>query len=884
MTNKQNRPGPLFRRLLSVLLAVSMLSGIAALAAGEGAEKGAEALAWAREYGVLDNAVAEKSSVTRAEAIAALWRMAGTPGVKTTDTFSDVAGGSDYEEAVRWAAERGITNGSGDGMFSPEKACTRAELLTLLYRYMGSPTLPGTPAGFSDVAEGSWYAPAARWAELAGVTEAGGRLHPEENCAGSELLSFFYQTKLYRETASPEHLESVVPVTWDVSADHLSIESAEARRFYDDVRAGKYPSVEELLADPVVKQLDAFSGYYKGVYGSTTDINTPEREALRNEIKAAFLATGSARAVTGEDGKTSYVYDGPVQSGYQLELVLGLPATGKSTLVTDPDSAEMGAFVLDVDVIKAMLPEYIESHGCAADSVHFEGFAMMQDAMQTFLTGERKGDNLILPIVSTDLEALMEDYIRPFEEAGYNVHAKFCPGQPNESASRVFMRELAGGQVITSGLVLSFGMKPEEVYQELAPKQNAKGEAYGLGVMSFDAAPARQEGTLQEKVEALAAPYYSKGTAVALKNPETGRHYTDHGIAHEKMVVEKSLVVAEAIEKAVAAKALGAGADAGRVIMTAPAGRDVLMAAAVFHDTGMSGGYALTDEKDAQGLFVLHAIEETDFAGIRGNHALNSGLYVLVNRAGLRDAGYTDAEIDRMAALCVAHSKSTSGVRDLNSSADWDACFDRLDSVAAAWNRDHAENTVTFDRKTLTPQLGLLAAETLALRLGDVSRDSGPDAIAHSGEVVHVEKDSVDSHGGSVAAETANAVITIGENKDPVTGEKDRQVHAGEQNIVGNLCYYAPETGRLTHEIVISDACFAPCCTQEAVNDHLGELYSARDEVFDVKLTFKDALPEAGAEFFRTSWESYRDKAAESYPNVRLLLPWSGAAALAPAA
>ena len=284
------------------------------------------------------------------------------------------------------------------------------------------------------------------------------------------------------EAVDPASLlpEGVVPVTWEVSSDHLMIEGDEARALYERISSGDYPSLDELRADPVVAQLDALSAYYRALYGNTADIDTPERDALREEILSWFLTLGSARTDHLDDnGYPVYVYDGPLKSDYQMELVLGLPASGKSTRIVDPDSEAMEAFVLDPDVIKAELPEYKESHAAAADSVHFEGMDIFERAVKAFTEGDMKGVNAIIPIVSSDLEDLMDSYIHPFEAAGYNVKVKFREAAPNEAAARVVMRELRGGQLINSAVAFSFSYGPEEVYNMLAPMINAKGETYG---------------------------------------------------------------------------------------------------------------------------------------------------------------------------------------------------------------------------------------------------------------------------------------------------------------------------------------------------------------------------------------------------------------------
>ncbi len=272
--------------------------------------------------------------------------------------------------------------------------------------------------------------------------------------------------------------EGVVPVTWEPSEDKLIIQTDAARTLYDRIMAGDYPSVEELQESEVVQQIDALSAYYIAKYGKTGDIDTEERKSLREDIKNEFLAIGSARLTEDADGKETYVYDGPLKSDYWAELVLGLPASGKSTRVTDPDSEKMGAFIFDCDVIKTLIPEYQESYGLAADAVHTESMMIMNDALTAFTEGDMKGVNFILPLVSTDLDELMDTYIKPLEDAGYTVHVKYCDSALNESLSRNLARELRTGRIINSAVVFSFGEKPKEVYEALCTMTGKNGEPY----------------------------------------------------------------------------------------------------------------------------------------------------------------------------------------------------------------------------------------------------------------------------------------------------------------------------------------------------------------------------------------------------------------------
>lgn len=395
---------------------------------------------------------------------------------------------------------------------------------------------------------------------------------------------------------------------------------------------------------------------------------------------------------------------------------------------------------------------------------------------------------------------------------------------------------------------------------------------------------------LEADVREIAEPYAEQSLDITKDSPQ-GRYYTDHKFDHALMVCDKAQEVGEAIVQAVENGTMGGSVEQGRVSFSADIDFDTLTGAALCHDIGMSGnGYAVTPvldengkavkdddgravyEKDDQGYFVMHPEDNDNFAEIRSNHSMNSGLYVLVDRDELKEIGYSDEDVDKMACECMAHSKSNSGVIDLNNTADWETCFDRMDSLVIAWNTDHPDDPISFNRQpfeTDSNKLGSLASETLALRVGDVSRDSGPDAEAQSGEKVHVDRESLNDYGDSISEEVADAKITIGENGDIVDNEKDKQVHAGEQNIIDNHTYIGEDCS-LIHEITVADGSSAPKCTQEAINDHLGELYSARDEHFEVIIIF-GSFDDNDDDFFAKSWESFKATAEKEYTNITVI-------------
>ena len=133
---------------------------------------------------------------TRAQAVTFLWRAAGSPAAKSSAMpFADVKAGSYYYDAVLWAVEQGITKGTSDTMFSPNATCTRAQIVTFLWRANGSPVASGNSA-FTDVAADAYYAAAVTWAEKNDVTGGigGGLFGSNNNCTRAQIVTFIYRS------------------------------------------------------------------------------------------------------------------------------------------------------------------------------------------------------------------------------------------------------------------------------------------------------------------------------------------------------------------------------------------------------------------------------------------------------------------------------------------------------------------------------------------------------------------------------------------------------------------------------------------------------------------------------------------------------------------
>ena len=160
-----------------------------------------EAVKWAAENGITggvgNSLFAPNQPCTRAQIVTFLWRAAGSPEPKNMSNFSDVPADSYYAKAVAWAVENGVTTGTGDGKFSPDATCTRAQSVTFLFR-ASKASANGAPA-FSDVAATAYYAEAVKWATNNGITNGiGDNLFGSDNdCTRAQIVTFLY--RMYQE-------------------------------------------------------------------------------------------------------------------------------------------------------------------------------------------------------------------------------------------------------------------------------------------------------------------------------------------------------------------------------------------------------------------------------------------------------------------------------------------------------------------------------------------------------------------------------------------------------------------------------------------------------------------------------------------------------------
>ena len=158
------------------------------------------AVLWAVENGITtgtsETTFGPDAACTRAQMMTFLWRAAGSPKpAGTTNPFTDVDTNAYYYDAVLWAVENGITNGTGTNTFSPDLPCTRAQMATFLWRAAGSPEPVSTTSLFTDVPADAYYYDAVLWAAENGITSGNGAntYGPDAACTRAQMVTFLWR-------------------------------------------------------------------------------------------------------------------------------------------------------------------------------------------------------------------------------------------------------------------------------------------------------------------------------------------------------------------------------------------------------------------------------------------------------------------------------------------------------------------------------------------------------------------------------------------------------------------------------------------------------------------------------------------------------------------
>ena len=181
----------------------------------------AEAVAWAVDKGITkgtkDTTFSPDDGCTRAQVVTFLWRAAGQPDATKTSDFSDVAKDEYYTKAVSWAVEKDITKGIGEGKFDPNSTCTRAQIVTFLWRYNSTPFVEDTGA-FVDIASNAYYAGAVSWAVEKEITKGTSdtTFSPDNTCTRAQIVTFLYRMdQAETDTDEPHVQDGRITDSWD---------------------------------------------------------------------------------------------------------------------------------------------------------------------------------------------------------------------------------------------------------------------------------------------------------------------------------------------------------------------------------------------------------------------------------------------------------------------------------------------------------------------------------------------------------------------------------------------------------------------------------------------------------------------------------------------
>ena len=255
-----------------------------------------EAVHWAYENGITGGVNASEfapaSSCTRAQVVTFLWRTFGSPQPeRNINRFADVSSGAYYYDAVLWAAEQGITTGTSDTSFSPDIPITRGQFVTFLWRASGQPNA-SVNSVFNDVEDDDFYAEAVRWAVENGITTgtSAWTFSPEDNCTRAQVVTF-----LWRFCHSNNMFEAEPDLDVDPSYYQL------AQDAYEYVRANLvYPDSLDLVS--------AEAGLIDGEIAVFFDYFALDRTGDRRWKLEYFSYTSSGRIASWSITSVDFVY------------------------------------------------------------------------------------------------------------------------------------------------------------------------------------------------------------------------------------------------------------------------------------------------------------------------------------------------------------------------------------------------------------------------------------------------------------------------------------------------------------------------------------------------------------------------------------------------
>lgn len=219
-------------------------------------------------------------------------------------------------------------------------------------------------------------------------------------------------------------------------------------------------SIEEINANEQIKKARAKADSIP----ATNTINTAERKKLRQSITDKLLENGS---YTGVDENGKEVYNGNIKTERRIDLVIGVPAAGKSSVLVNPLSEQYNSRVIDSDMAKELLPEF--NNGLGANAVHKESQNIIDDVLYKALVN---GENIVHPIVGGGKLESLVDKISYFKEKGYSVYLNLNELPINKSVGRAINRFIETGRFIPPEILFDYQDKPTQNFNRLKERED----------------------------------------------------------------------------------------------------------------------------------------------------------------------------------------------------------------------------------------------------------------------------------------------------------------------------------------------------------------------------------------------------------------------------
>ena len=272
--------------------------------------------------------------------------------------------------------------------------------------------------------------------------------------------------------------------------------STHLQSIIDKCVMGKYVSLDEIRSTPEMKAA------YSCISHQTPTIQLKDREDIEDHVFNVLRKYGSVsldetgNPLVDSDGNT--LYNNYVDQGSRLDIVIGLPASGKSSAIVDTISYEHNSMLVDNDEAKRLFPEY--NKGWGADIVHAESKIVGQ---RVFYDAIDQGKNIVLPKVGSNVEQLLDDYILPAKDKGYKVNVHFVDLDRNKALGRMLNRFVDKGRFLAPELIDKYanerdGNKVEKTFIELS------NSIYVDGISKWNNDVAKGEKPLLKEVRGLA--------------------------------------------------------------------------------------------------------------------------------------------------------------------------------------------------------------------------------------------------------------------------------------------------------------------------------------------------------------------------------------------